>query len=240
MHLDGTVLVPAVGLLAARWLRKERMLWALAGVGLVSVAYLAPQHLSLTAAFVAGVFALRAWRQPTAPAPRPEPLMSQPGYRHGAVPPALPRALPTARFAAGHDFELRRLAVGILTALYLAVWSWGYEGGHGLDHQLGLDVGFGVIGALLAWRFQAWLVVVPMLSSLIHLGVQHGWLGIPRDDLGWGTSVVGLGFALLAGGVGASLLGETRISEVYRRLFQSSPLASESSEVTRPTAGTMT
>jgi len=118
---DAVVLIAALGLLSARWMRRERHVWALCAATVVGVALLAPAHLSLIAFLAAATLLLRALRGPArvleaAPAP------SSP-YRVAST---SDDPTPRVVFVRASQPALHRLCVGAASALYLGAWTAGW------------------------------------------------------------------------------------------------------------------
>jgi len=209
---DAVVLIAALGLLSARWMRRERHVWALCAATVVGVALLAPAHLSLIAFLAAATLLLRALRGPArvleaAPAP------SSP-YRVAST---SDDPTPRVVFVRASQPALHRLCVGAASALYLGAWTAGWSGGPLPDHGLVPDLAFALATALMLWRWRAWLAAAPFAATQLHLAAELGWIRAPRDALELGGAIVGAGFVVLAAGLLASWRLGRALPDALRR-----------------------
>lgn len=193
-------LAPAVVLLTARWMRRERTVWMLAITTLAAVVVLAPASLSSTAIMVAVVLALRALRAPSEPV-EPQVAPEQP-YR-GAVPIA-PAAPLEPAFERARPAALHRLLAAAAWSAHLSLWTAGWAGGDWPEHRIVLDVALALACAFAVWKSRRALSASPVVVTYVHLGIAVGWITAPRDALQWGLASIGLGFALLVCALGAT------------------------------------
>lgn len=203
-HLQIAGLLPALMLLGARWLRRERSLFGLVASTLILVGIFAPPWLSIAGLMGAVVLVLRAVRAPSsnrpiAPAPPPEP------YREAAFAPPPPDHVEILGLAEPRAIE--RLVLGALACVHLSVWTMGWSGGEWPEHSFALDLGLAVACAALAYRTRRPLALAPVAVTYLHLFVLLGWITVPRGAMQWGLSSIGLGFFFLI----ASLLVSWRL-----------------------------
>lgn len=206
--VDLVALAPVALLLATRFAGRERGVWALVVLALACALVVRPGSLSLIAAMSAVVLALRAWRTPIVAPPSEPPPRVEPPYRGSA--PARPDALdavplPIARFARAERAAVVRLVTGALACAHLAGWSRDLSMlGAWPAHDLALDLALALGCAALAWRHRA--VAVPLAPvTLVWAHLAHELGCSPSSIAQWGWASVIAGFALLGGGVLASL-----------------------------------
>ncbi|MBX3271410.1 MAG: hypothetical protein KF729_14180 [Sandaracinaceae bacterium] len=200
-------LAPGVALALARRASRERHLWAASAGALAITAVLAPRFTWLVALEIAAVLALYAWRRPMRCGDAPAAMPSSP-YRAAAA--ELATSTPELSFARAAAPAAGRLAVGVACALYASAWLAGWRGGALPAHAPLLDAALLLACAALLWRARAWLALAPWALVPLHLALARGWVGPPRTALELGGAAVGLGFVLLATGLGASLWARCR------------------------------
>jgi hypothetical protein len=125
----------------------------------------------------------------------------------GCVAPALlwfAAALGVLAFASRVHRDPRTLT-GALACAYLAVWTAGWCGGPLPAHLLVLDAALAIGLVPLAWRLRSPGALAPLTVALGHLAVQRRLVTAPVTPLEWGAWLVGTGFFLLLGTVGASV-----------------------------------
>lgn len=106
--------------------------------------------------------------------------------------------------------ERMRFLTGTASALYFSAWTLGWSGGALPAHVWWLDLSLASVLLGVVWGFRAYLPLVPLALSCLHLGVQTGTVSLPRTRTQWGLSEVGLGFALLATAVLTSWQSRSR------------------------------
>ena len=203
-ELKRALIVPMILLLSTRWMPRESSVW-LAVIGALLSGILMPPFLATIAAMAAMTLALRALRQPTA-SPADEPGVQDVGDDQPA------RVL---RFGLAERPARLRLLVGSVSASYLSAWMLNWSGGAPPAHAFWLDALLTAVLLAMVWGFRAYLALVPLALSYLHLGVQVGTLSLPRTRAQWGLSEVGLGFALLATAVLTSWQSKTARAEDY-------------------------
>jgi hypothetical protein len=191
-------LVPIGVLLATRWLRRERSVWALALGVLAFTVVLVPASLSITALGVALALGLRALREPRVLTPEPRFTSSSPYRAADGVFVFVPPVVELARPASA---TLQRLLLGAAWSTHLFGWTLGWQGGAWPAHRIVLDVALFAVCALALWRWRRGFALTPSGVVGTHLLFALGWLALPKDTLGWGLASLALGFATLAGGL---------------------------------------
>ncbi|HKO48664.1 MAG TPA: hypothetical protein VJV79_13125 [Polyangiaceae bacterium] len=186
-ELRSTLIVPVALLLSTRWMPRESSAW-LAVAGALLCGILMPPFFATIAGMAAITLALRALRQP----------IESPAHEPGAC-----EGNENEHFG-GRDFgfaqrpERMRLLVGSASVLYLSGWTMGWAGGVLPAHAWWLDTLFTAVLLGMVWGLRAYVALVPLALSYLHLGVQAGTVSLPRTRAQWGLTEVGLGFALLA------------------------------------------
>jgi hypothetical protein len=205
----------AVPLLAVPRIRSEARTWgAVVGI-LVLAAVVQPGAFFITSLLAGAALCIRALAPTFSPSEHEQPeaggrrvVPSDVPYRASEGPAWAPRPSFIAGTHAGVGADERtRLLVGALFATYLAVWTLRWSSGPWPAHMVGLDVALtlAVLGWL--WRTRGRLALLPLAACYGHLVVQARLLPIPTSSVGWGETIVGFGFALLA----ASLLTSYRL-----------------------------
>jgi len=164
--------VPVALLLSTRFMPRESSVY-LAVAGALLCGILMPPFLFTIALLAAVTLALRAARKP-----------SESPTEGGFGPP--PRS------------ERMRLLVGSASLSYLSLWTVGWPGGAMPPHAFWLDALLTAALLGMVWGLRAYVALIPLALSYLHLGVQTGTLSLPRSRAQWGLAEVGLGFALLA------------------------------------------
>lgn len=191
------LLFAAATLLATRWMKTEAGVWIAVILALVGVAHLEPVALCSAATMAALVLALRGWRpQPVTVSRAASPTAAHP-YR---LPPGSAPETESYR-PAWHRPEARRLYLGALVLLWLALWSAGWQGGAWPAHRLWLDLPLSALLLLVAWRRRLYLALVPLVMVNGHLALERGLVSAPRSSLQWGVVVLASGFAALLVGL---------------------------------------
>lgn len=195
------LLVPLALLLATRWTRSEAKTWlaVLAALGLG--AGLLPEFFWMVAAASALTLWLRATRRPR----RQEPSVEAGGrgpYRSSSPPPP---ARARIVFARAPLPAYRRLGFGALALSYVATWTFDWSGGPWPEHTLPslLVFSLALLTLARAWRSRGALTL--LVPAPVHWATQRGVLEAPASLAHWGGLAVGLGFALLAVGLVATL-----------------------------------
>lgn len=192
-RLPPGAILAGLALLAARWARRERAVWALVASVLAATFALAPSALWQVAWMAAALLVLRALRTPRRGEVRA--TSATPPYRGDPFPAPPPR--PALSWGRAEPRALARLATGATALAYLGAWTAGWRGGALPDHLLALDLALAVAAGLLLWRTRRAHALAPPLATATHLGTQQGWIALPRTALEWGLTCVGLGFAAL-------------------------------------------
>jgi hypothetical protein len=199
-------------LVATRWMRSELSVWCAVAAVLVGSAMVTPGEMWLTASMVAAVLLVRVWWTPVRVR---DDVPTRSGRSHepyrAAMPPTgrpvagmPPTPMPTERWvlvAAPASARLR-LITGIVTSLYLAVWTGGWQPADMLLHVGWLDALFVVVALSFGWHRRSLVPVVPVAASSGHLLVQLGWVDGPSSTLGWGIAILAGGFVVLLGALG--------------------------------------
>jgi hypothetical protein len=194
-ELKGALVVPMLLLLSTRWMPREGSVW-LAAFGALLSGLMMPPFFATIAGMVALTLALRALRQPTeSPADELSGLDSH------------ARAV---CFGLAERAARMRLLVGSASALYLMAWTLGWSGGALPQHAWWLDSSLTFVLLAMVWGFRAYVALVPLALSYLHLGVQAGTLSLPRTKAQWGLTEVGLGFVLLGSALLTSWQSKSR------------------------------
>lgn len=201
-HVALGVVIPTAALLLLRRFEHEFPTWTLAGVMGLILAFITPSFFSLFAILTSVVLAIRAYSKywtfgqienHEAPGPyRMGEQQSYGGVRYSKVLAPL-----------GEAAKSRHLA-GALLSLYLGIWTMGWKGGHWPAHMLVLDVAILGLAFGMGLRLKRWLAMVVPATTFSHVVIASGILPTPHSTLGWGSSALVLGFALLAISLGAS------------------------------------
>ena len=179
--------------------RREGVTWGLAS-GTLLHALLLPQIFSAVAAMTAATLVLRGFRGPSERrAWSADATPSAHPYRVCQEAPAEPDVVLVCpdplRPAA------KRLYVGALACVYLALFSWSWQGGPLPTHELWLDVPVALLLALAMWRWRS--VVAGLVFATIgsHVAWSAGWLPRSVSALELGVGVLAAGFVALLAGV---------------------------------------
>ncbi len=191
--------VSVVPLLATRFIRREVSVWGTVLAVLALNTVTTPTLFCLVAPLAAVVLTLRGLRGPlerreTEPAPG---VAAHP-YRLSERPPQPADATYIAPSPLRP--EAKRLYLGALGCVYLAIWTIGWSGALWLEHTLWLDL---VVGALLTlalwrWRWQAWPAALAIGVMVGHLTIQSGRMA---SNTQLGLVMLIAGFVLLGGGL---------------------------------------
>lgn len=217
-------ILPALVVASTRAIRGERTVWLVVGanVGLVwlcelnsvaSVHWLSFE--AFVAAFVLAVRAVRGARSVRAMMARGEEAVARAyaadagpyrmGVEHAMDAETRPiDGPPTAAMIAAARASAARFAIGSAFALHLSAWTARWSGGPFPAHVLALDVGLILVVALVAWRERTFSALVPTVFVVGHGIVTTHVLPAPESLVGWGVSVVALGFVLLLGSLALS------------------------------------
>jgi hypothetical protein len=206
-ELSPFVYLPALLVVAARFVKTEALIVAAFAGALFLVGVGAPARFSSAALAIAFALALRALRKPVLDAPAADAsAKAEPPYR--ATRDAVEtRATPPRRevcFALAPAAELRRLLVCAASAAYLACWTTRWSGGAFPAHLLALDGVVTVVAALAVWRLRAHGAIAPLAIVWAQLLVERRVVTAPTTALGFGELAIGVGFALLALSLGVS------------------------------------
>ncbi|AKF03232.1 hypothetical protein DB32_000381 [Sandaracinus amylolyticus] len=196
LRVSPGALVAAATLLATRWAPREREVWGIAGAALAGTMLIAPSQTWCVALMVACVLVLRAWRAPDA---RVE-LVRAPRPPYRSIDEQDVHELAVG-FAPAPQIARRRLLVGALASVYLALWTFDHHVRGLPPHELVLDVALAVLCVIAARRWRAWTPLAPIALTSAHAAVERGWLVAPRGSFEWGAASIALGFALLAAGL---------------------------------------
>lgn len=201
--LSAGALVPVALLLTTRWVRRERMVWAIVVATLLACGWWLPAHLAVGASLSAVTLCLHAFGRPSwgavehasvpatnAPYRRPSSAAEPPRVAVSWAPPS-----PASRM---------RLVAGALVAAYLAAWTFGWSGGPFPEHIIALDVALAVALALHAQNAQSRLPFVALPPIFAHYLVTTRILTAPGTAGGWGMLFVALGFVLLIASLAVS------------------------------------
>jgi len=201
LGVSAWVLVPALTVVAVRWVPSEVGVFATLGAVLVATARLRPDAVSQVACFVAAALVLRSFRKPRLVESRAS-TGDRPAYRHSA---AEGVSACEQVFAPAQPGERIRLLTGALFSLYLALWAREATASAWPAHSLVLDALLGVVVAVWVWRARARLALAPLGATLLHAAVERGLVSAPRGSLEWGVTGIVLGFLLLLGSLAITL-----------------------------------
>lgn len=195
--------IPAAALLIARRSASEGIAWGTVVLTLAVVGLGGPSMFAVMAMLAAIALALRAYGHAWTTIEREQPDVPGP-YRvgndrplHGA------RRFESVQIPISATSKARHLT-GALAAFYLSLWTIGWQGGAWPAHRIAVDVVVLVVAIALALHLKRWLTIsVPTLGgvhALILFGVIN-YVPRPQTPLGWGSSALVLGFALLLAGL---------------------------------------
>jgi hypothetical protein len=197
-HVSALRLAPVALVLGTRWVRNERGAWGALAWALVLAAVLDPPSISTTAAMIAVVLVLRAFRAPADPS-HAEPLAPPPAPYRGAptqlvdVVPSL--AEPT--FAWAERAERERWLLGALAMAHLAAWTSLVAFEPRMPHLAWLDLL--LVATCFAWASsrRSPRLVLPLAPVGLHWLLQSGTVVPPRTIIEHGVWAIATGFALL-------------------------------------------
>ena len=189
-ELQRGLIVPVLLLLATRWTSRESSVWLAVAGALLSGLMMRPFFATI-AGMAAITLALRALRQPIESPARELGVFGADGDLRA-------RSL---YFGVAPRPERMRCLTGSAASLYLSGWTLGWPGGALPVHVWWLDLSLAAVLLAMVWGFRAYVALMPLALSYLHLGVQAGTVSLPRTRAQWGLTEVGLGFALLAIGV---------------------------------------
>jgi multisubunit Na+/H+ antiporter MnhG subunit len=196
--LDIVVLGPALLLLSTRWVRSEAATWGLTAGAMVLVAWVMPGFASVTALMAAGILLLRALRRPIWVRQEVNPSPPSQPYRTAGAPPAPEPLRWTSRgFDVSAPAARIRLYTGAIFAIHLSVWLQGWSQGPWPAHVLALDLLLTAVVLVIVRKRYLHLAVAPLSAVYLHWAAQSGLIRPPQTTLQWGTTSVGVGFALL-------------------------------------------
>ena len=185
-ELKRALIVPVLLLLATRWMPRESSVWLAVGGALLS-GMMMPPFFATIAGMVAITLALRALRQP----------IESPAGELGMFGAHDPHA-EVVCFGVAERPERMRCLTGSASSLYFSAWTLNWSSGALPAHVWWLDLSLAAVLLGVVWGIRAYVALVPLALSSLHLGVQVGTVSLPRTRTQWGLSEVGLGFALLA------------------------------------------
>lgn len=197
--------IPVAVLLLARRVQSEALAWTLVVVTLGLVGLVHPSALTLVALLAAVILTLRAYGQFWTTVerthhdpPGPYRMGNEAGQAlHGG------RRFEYVQLPLSAAAKLRHLT-GALAALYLALWTAGWQGGPWPAHSIAVDVITLILAIALSVHLKRWVMIaVPTLGGA-HAILLSGVIPTPHTTLGWGSSALVLGFALLLGGLATS------------------------------------
>jgi hypothetical protein len=198
------VALPLGLLLATRFMGRERFVWVAVGVALWITASSFAPWLWVVAAMSAVTLALRAWHQPTSIALVQAVGLSDPYRTAVEDEPAEPT--PPLAFVVASVEARARLIPGVLACLYVASWTFGWDGGAAPPHVWWIEL-TAVVGAwFLARRAAAPLCAIVPAATLLHWIVVDRLIPMPASESGRALLAIAGGFALL----GLSLLASVR------------------------------
>jgi hypothetical protein len=196
--MDVRGIVCVLPLLATRWIRSERRVWCVIVTMLVAIGISQPATLSVGALVAAWVLAQRAvrLRRPATEASTRAVSLTLPYRMSGDL---AATVMTEEAVIVDPSAEIRRLVLGSVVGVYLALWTISWTGGRWPAHVLALDVLFAAVVLLGIWRHRsrAAAAAVPLAMAWLHLALVRGLVPRPDSSLGWGTSAIGMGFALL-------------------------------------------
>ncbi|MBL8942363.1 MAG: hypothetical protein JNK45_04405, partial [Myxococcales bacterium] len=203
------IALPLGLLLATRFMGRERFVWIAVGAALwITASYFAP-WLWVVAAMSAVTFALRAWHQPTSVELAPALGIADPYRTAVEGEPAAPTTL--LAFTTASAEARARLIPGVLACLYVASWTFGWEGGAPPPHAWWIELA-AVVGAwLLARHAAAPLCAVVPAATMLHWTVVDRLIPMPASETGRALLAIAGGFVLL----GLSLLASVRFRRCH-------------------------
>jgi hypothetical protein len=196
------VVVPVAALLIARRAASEGVVWVVVATLLVVVGIVAPSMFALFAMLSAITLALRAYARFWTTVEREQPNAPGP-YRMGNETAAGARRYEYVQIPLTAAAKARHLT-GALGALYLSLWTVNWHGGGFPAHSIAADVAVLVLAIGLALRLKQWITIAVPTVGGAHAIVLSGIIPTPHTTLGWGSSALVLGFALLLAGLFAS------------------------------------
>ena len=188
------LIAPVALLLSTRWMPRESSVW-LAVAGALFCGFMMPAFLPTIAALATLTLLLRAFRRPM------EPALDELGEPDES-------SADEALLGLAPRSERMRVLVGAASLAYLALWTLGWSGGALPRHAFWLDSLLTALLLGMVWGFRAYVALLPLALSYLHLGVQAGTVSLPRTRAQWGLTEVGLGFVLLATAVLTSWLSK--------------------------------
>ncbi len=194
---------PAIPLLALRWARRERTVWATVGVTVIVTFLAAPQLLWMVTLMSAVTLVLTATRAKVGGRERTVRARPAPPYR--SVESSSPREVEVAFHP--DPTAPARLLVGGLVAAYLAASTAGWSGRGLPEHPVFVDVLLLVACVAIARHTRRPLLAWPVAPLLLFAGVRLGVIPLPESAFGWGVASTGAGFAALVGALAASWWG---------------------------------
>ena len=213
---------PALPLLHLRKVRSEAVAWGYV-LGVLAFEALGDPSLLSSAAFLsAAALVLRALSPTFSSRPArgqrgvlvldalseegaaPGSFVSEAPYRGGgsAARRALEETAPTTRVLP-LDERLRAYA-GAVFGLYLGAWTFDWSGRNWPAHVFALDAALTVAVLLAVWRLHLYSPLAPLAACYANL------VPAPESSAAWGASIIGLGFALLAGSLAVTYRFRTR------------------------------
>ncbi|RLB51141.1 MAG: hypothetical protein DRJ42_17430 [Deltaproteobacteria bacterium] len=190
----------AVPLVAARYARRESLVWLSVSLTVLAVMWIAPHETWVVALMAAMTLFLAATRARLEHRTRIVEPRRAPPYRSYDP-------LHSTSMVMVHDLRPNarpRLFVGTALALYLAVWSAGWTGGALPEHHLWLDALVGVALLAASRRWHRPMLLAPLVPVVVHLTGQRGWVPEPTTALEWGATCIGAGFVMLFSSLAAS------------------------------------
>ena len=196
------VVIPTAALLMLRRFEHEFPAWTLVGVLGLILAFITPDWFSLFAMLTSAVLAIRAYSKywtfgqvENHDAPGP--------YRMGE-PQTYGGVRSSKVLAPLSDAAKSRHLASALLCFYLGVWTMGWKGGHWPAHVLIIDVAVLGLAFAIGLRLKRWLAMAVPAATFAHVVIASGIIPTPRSTLGWGSSALVLGFALLVVSLAAS------------------------------------
>lgn len=191
------VVIPVAVLILAHHVRSEAVSWSIIVSLLTFIVICAPAALTLFAMLSAITLALRAYGQfwttveRTAPdAPGPYRMGNEGAGLHGA------RRFEYVQVPLNAAAKARHLT-GALASFYLSLWTVGWTGGSWPSHSIAVDITVLVVAIVLSLHLKRWTAISIPAFGGAHAIVSSGIIPTPHTMLGWGSSALVLGFALL-------------------------------------------
>jgi len=192
----------AAPLLALTRVRDEKRVWAIVTGTLVIAAIAQPSAFFATSWIAAAGLFLRVF------VARFETLTTQPSSRTEAPYRASETQRPSAcgpESAPVTISERHRALAGALFTIYLGAWTIHWSHGVWPTHVLALDFTMTFVTMLALWRTRATFTFLTPLALIFgHFVVQARLLPVPHSSMAIGETIIGLGFALLAGSLALS------------------------------------